>query len=186
MPGVVGGAGQIRLVAPEPRHAEAWMSWRNDPTTLRFMAGKVQSLERLVARLQAVKTDLADRGGRLYRWMAVVKDVPIGTVSLSDPDWTHGHAEIGYLVAPELRGRGVGSRMVSLAIERAFAGGLYRLIAIIHEENGASERLVERLGFRREGLMRQHNICAGERADHVLYGLLKPEFRPTGTRRIDS
>src|SRR5258708_9255796 len=145
------GGGHIRLVKREPGHAGAWLAWASDPVTLRFMAGQPQGIDRLAARLGAVKSDLADRTGRLYRWMAVIKDVPIGTVSLSDPDWTHGHAEIGYLVAPELRGRRVGSRMVSLAIEKAFAGGLFRLAAIIHHQNLASHRLVERPASTRAG-----------------------------------
>ena len=170
--------GPIRLIKPEKRHAGPWLAWRQDPDTVRFMAGQAHGLERLEARLAAVKSDLADRTGRVYRWIAVLGDQPVGTVSLTDPDWTHGHAEIGYLVAPALRGRRVGSAMVSLAIEGAFKAGLYRVLAIIHHENRASQRLVEGLGFRREGLMRQHNVCMGERADHLLYGLLKPEFRP--------
>jgi RimJ/RimL family protein N-acetyltransferase len=168
----------IRLVKPEKRHAVPWLAWRQDPDTLRFMAGQAHGLDRLEARLAAVKSDLADRSARVYRWFAVIGDDPVGTVSLVDPDWTHGHAEIGYLVAPARRGRGVGAAMVSLAIEAGFAAGLFRIIAIVHDENVASQRLVERLGFRREGLMRQHNICAGVRADHLLYGLLRPEFRP--------
>jgi RimJ/RimL family protein N-acetyltransferase len=146
------------------------------------MAGQVQSLERLEARLAAVKSDLADKTGRVYRWIAVIKDTPVGTVSLTDPDWSHGHAEIGYLVAPALRGRRIGTAMVALAIGQAFAAGLYRIIAIVHHQNIASQRLVVGLGFRHEGLMRQHNICAGERADHMLYGLLKPEFTPPQPR----
>jgi RimJ/RimL family protein N-acetyltransferase len=176
---MVAGGAPIRLVKPEPGHAAAWQAWRQDPVALRFMAGQPQSLERLAARLAAAKSDLAERGGRLYRWIALVKDVPVGTVSLTDPDWVHGHAEIGYLVAPELRGRRLGSRMVSLALDKAFRAGLYRIIAIIHDGNVASQRLVIGLGFKEEGLLRQHNICAGVRADHRLYGLLQPEFRPS-------
>jgi RimJ/RimL family protein N-acetyltransferase len=175
---MLGQARAVRLVKPEKRHAEPWLAWRRDPNTVRFMAGQAQGLERLEARLAHVKSDLADKGGRVYRWIAVIGDAPVGTVSLTDPDWTHGHAEIGYLVAPERRGRGVGGRMVSLAIDAGFAAGLYRILAFIHHENIASQRLVEGLGFRREGLLRQHNVCAGERADHLLYGLLKPEYRP--------
>ena len=180
---MLAGRAPIRLVKPERHHAAHWQAWREDPDTIRFMAGQKQSLERLEARLAAVKSDLADHTGRLYRWIAVIKDVPIGTVSLTDPDWTHGHAEIGYLVAPAARGRHIGSRMVSIAIDAAFRAGLYRILAIIHHENLASQRLVEGLGFQREGLMRQHNVCAGRRADHLLYGLLKPEFPPAAARK---
>jgi RimJ/RimL family protein N-acetyltransferase len=104
--------------------------------------------------------------------------VPVGAVSLSDVDWIHRFGEVGYMIAPESRGRGHGRAMVAAALHLGFSGGLERITAGICTDNAASIRLVEGLGFQREGLLRRHAIIEGQRRDHFLYALLKEEWRP--------
>ena len=55
---------------------------------------------------------------------------------------------------------------------------LRKLLAMVHVDNIASCRLLERLGFQREGLLREHYLIEGEPVDEVLYGLLRPDFGP--------
>ena len=56
--------------------------------------------------------------------------------------------------------------------------GLHRLEADIDPRNAASARSLARLGFRKEGTLRERWIVAGEVSDSDLYGLLGTEWRP--------
>ncbi|MSP49172.1 MAG: N-acetyltransferase [Alphaproteobacteria bacterium] len=167
----------LRLVEPEPRHTEGWRRWRTDPDSRRFMALPAGDLSAWAKKLAKAKTDLADRTGGLYRWMAEDDGVPVGSVSLSSVDWNHLSGEVGYVIAPEMRGKGYGRAMAEAALALGFAGELERITAYICTDNPASIGLAERLGFQREGLLRRHAVIEGARRDHYLYGLLKEEWK---------
>ena len=65
------------------------------------------------------------------------------------------------------------SLAVALVADHAFAPvGLHRLQADIRPENRPSQRLVERLGFRQEGLLRRYLDIDGDWRDHLSYALL--------------
>ena len=105
MPGgfaVSGSTMAVRLVAPEPCHAEAWRRWRTDPESRRFMYLPGGGLDEWAVRLAAAKSDLAE----LYRWIAEVDGTPVGSVAFSYVDWIHLLCEVGYVMAPEARGKG--------------------------------------------------------------------------------
>jgi ribosomal-protein-alanine N-acetyltransferase len=80
---------------------------------------------------------------------------------------------LGYWMDREVTGRGLASLAVALVCDHAFGpGGLHRLQADIRPENGPSRRLVERLGFRQEGLLRRYLDIDGDWRDHLSYALL--------------
>jgi [ribosomal protein S5]-alanine N-acetyltransferase len=89
-----------------------------------------------------------------------------------------GH--LGYWVDSAVAGRGVASLAVALVCDHAFGPvGLHRLQADIRPENRPSRRLVERLGFRQEGLFRSYLDIDGAWRDHLAYALLA-EDAPAG------
>ena len=167
----------LRLVEPEPQHMAEWRRWRTDPVSRRFMYLPADGLDTWAAKLASAKSDLSDRSGELYRWIAEFDDVAVGSVSLSYVDWNHLSCEVGYVMAPERRQQGLGRPMVAAALSLGFSAGLERMTAYICTDNHASIRLVESLGFQREGLLRRHAIIEGERRDHYLYAVLKEEWR---------
>ncbi|MBY8872222.1 GNAT family N-acetyltransferase [Micromonospora sp. PLK6-60] len=90
-----------------------------------------------------------------------------------------GQAMLGYSLLPEARGRGLATRVVHLVTAWAFEIGLARIWAGTRPENVASQRVLERVGFRHEGLLRGRLPgAAGTRVDSVLYGLLATDPRP--------
>jgi len=87
-------------------------------------------------------------------------------------------AEIGYSLAPEHWRQGYLAEALPALIDHAFdAMQLNRLEADIDPENAASARVLERLGFRREGLLRERWIVRGKPSDSAMYGLLRSEWR---------
>lgn len=101
-----------------------------------------------------------------------------GGSSLHGVDLEHGRAAVGYWLTPEARGRGVATHAVRLIARWAFEElKIARLELTCGPDNCASQRVAERCGFTREGLLRSHLPFKGERRDTVVFGLLPGELR---------
>ncbi len=104
-------------------------------------------------------------------------DAAIGWVSAGEKR-QGGVSEIGYLLAREHWGQGLATEAVTAVIDRLFAEGQRRVFADTDPDNAASIALLERLGFRREGLLRaEWETHIGVR-DSLILGLLRAEWRP--------
>ncbi|MEY4648500.1 MAG: hypothetical protein RL009_916 [Actinomycetota bacterium] len=85
-------------------------------------------------------------------------------------------AVIGYWVVPEVAGRGVTPTAVSLATDYLFSNlGLHRVEIDIRPENAASIRVVQKLGFRYEGLKERYIHINGAWRDHYVFALTQEE-----------
>lgn len=88
-----------------------------------------------------------------------------------------GTVEIGYWLVPRARGRGLGSRAVMLLSHWAVAdAALERVEALVVAENVASQRVLEKAGFRREGCLRSYLVLDGRRTDALIYSLLPDDL----------
>jgi RimJ/RimL family protein N-acetyltransferase len=86
-------------------------------------------------------------------------------------------AEIGFTLAPGHHGRGYASEAVRAVLGHLFrVQGLHKVSAECDARNLASARLLERVGFVREGALRQHTWIKGEWTDDLLYGLLETDY----------
>jgi RimJ/RimL family protein N-acetyltransferase len=95
-----------------------------------------------------------------------------------------GTVGIGYWVLAPARRRGLGSRAVALLARWAVSeAAVVRIEALVEPGNVASQRVVERAGFSREGLLRAYlePELDGRRSDAFVYSLLAADV--TGTRR---
>jgi ribosomal-protein-alanine N-acetyltransferase len=171
-------AAELRLLATGAEHAALWHRWRSEAASQRFNPLFPLTVEELARRLSALSvSDLSDRRRSEFRWMIARGPEVIGTVAAPNPSWSMGYIEIGYMLGEEYQGRGLGTRAVALFVEKLFRETtLHRVYATVSVENVPSCRLLERLGFRREGVMREHYLIQGRRVDEVLYGLLRHEW----------
>ncbi|HYP53066.1 MAG TPA: GNAT family protein [Pyrinomonadaceae bacterium] len=169
----------LRLLPMRAEHAAAWLRWREQAASQRFNPLLHLPVEHLARRLAAVCTsDLRDRARGEYRWLVAEGDEPAGTVAATNVSWGMGYAEISYMLDEARHGRGLGTRAVALLVDKLFREtDLQRLYALISPENTPSLRIVERLGFTREGLMREHYLIQGRRVDELVYGLLRREWK---------
>ncbi|MBQ1074664.1 GNAT family N-acetyltransferase [Micromonospora sp. C31] len=104
---------------------------------------------------------------------------PAGSCGLSISDPEAGEGSVGYALLPERRGRGLATAAVRLLAGWAFGpAGLARLVAGTVPDNTASHGVLERVGFRREGLLRGRLPgLSGTRLDDLVFGLLPDELR---------
>jgi RimJ/RimL family protein N-acetyltransferase len=94
-------------------------------------------------------------------------------------DRTEGEAELGYIVAPQARGRGLGTAILRALTDWAFAEtGVQRLQLFVDVENPASLRVAERSGYVREGVMRSVHVKNGRRIDAVVLSRLPTDPEP--------
>lgn len=85
-------------------------------------------------------------------------------------------AQLGYWVAERVAGKGVTPTAVALATDHCLLNlGLHRMEICIRPENSSSLRIVEKLGFRYEGLRRRYIHINGDWRDHFAFALTQEE-----------
>jgi RimJ/RimL family protein N-acetyltransferase len=116
-------------------------------------------------------------------WVVADKaDIAIGTCTLFHFDARHRHAEVGYALRSGLWGKGLAREAVALALGWAFDTlGLHRVEASIDPRNAASRRLLERLGFTSEGVLRERYFVGDAVSDAEMFGLLAEDWRRRST-----
>ncbi|WP_416840735.1 GNAT family N-acetyltransferase [Haloferax sp. DFSO52] len=103
---------------------------------------------------------------------------PVGTIGLKPPDTITGAVEVGYIVAPTHWGEGYATDAVRAICGYAFdERRMNKVYAKAYETNQPSVRVLEKVGFTREGVLREEGFVDGEHVDVLRYGLLADEWR---------
>jgi RimJ/RimL family protein N-acetyltransferase len=152
----------------------------SDPAIQRFSHRTAPYTEADARRDFAGQEQARLRGEELNFALAVPGDqaAVLGGCLLENVRLAQGCAGVGYWLAPGARGRGVVTHAVRLLAQWAFAElRLARLELTCGPDNEASQRVAERCGFTREGLLRSHVPFKGACRDSVIYSLLPGELR---------
>jgi ribosomal-protein-alanine N-acetyltransferase len=124
------------------------------------------------------------RAGRALPFAVVLDGRLAGQITVSSivrGAFDGGH--VGYWVDERVAGRGVLPTALALVLDHCFGPvGLHRVEADVRPENTASRRVVDKLGFREEGLHRRYLFIDEQWRDHVSYALLR-EDQPEGVLR---
>ena len=110
-----------------------------------------------------------------------VADACVGRIELARIDRDNRHAAVGLLVGETSQwGKGIGAAALRLVADVAFSiENLERLYAHVFGFNTRSRRLMLRVGFQAEGVLRRHELHNGLRQDMHVFGLLREEFYAT-------
>ena len=125
--------------------------------------------------------------GRAYAFMLAYRATPgtfIGKIALNGimRGAMHG-AYLGYWLDVDHQGAGLCTEAIQAVLDFAFVtADLHRVQAAIMPHNSRSLRVIEKLGFRREGYAERYLQIAGTWEDHILFARTREEHRPTGTR----
>ena len=145
--------------------------WFNSPD---FM-GRYEPLE-----AQESRTDVEKRYEKLgseKMWFMITKKdgsrIGYFGMGLVGPYW-----EIGYDLIPSERGKGYCTEAVQLAVDYLFMSkDIVRIQAHTHLKNVASQKVLEKAGFRREGIVRKGIFAWGDWLDLYLYSVLREEWK---------
>jgi len=115
----------------------------------------------------------------LFQWGVALQDDDrvVGTCTLTRLDVENRRAEVGFALARAHWGNGYMREALAALIHWAFDDlELHRLEADVDPRNAASIHLLERLGFRKEGHLRERWLVCGEVQDSLIYGLLHRDW----------
>jgi [ribosomal protein S5]-alanine N-acetyltransferase len=150
------------------------------PEVVRYWStGPMQRKSDALLLLQDIREEHA--AGRLHEWGLTTGEADriIGTCTLFALDRSNRRAEVGFALAREWWGRGLMRDGLATLLDFAFETlGLRRIEADVDPRNRLSAELLERLGFKREGTMRERWNVGGEVQDAAIYGLLAREYSP--------
>jgi RimJ/RimL family protein N-acetyltransferase len=120
------------------------------------------------------------RDTRIFAIRLLENDVLVGTCQLHTIDLVHRAAELQIRIGDgQHRGRGIGTEAVRLLLGFAFEDlDLHRVYLHVFASNQPALRLYEKVGFRREGVLREAAHIEGKYVDVVVMGILRSEVRP--------
>jgi RimJ/RimL family protein N-acetyltransferase len=168
-------AGDLRLRPWRDSDVSALVSACQDPEIARWVSiPQPYGPDDAEAFIEASRVMWRDGTGAAFAIVDIATGRFLGAISRFGPD---GHqATVGCWVAAGERGRGVGTRALRLVADWTFATtGVIRLDAFIMVGNVASERMTERAGFTREGILRAWDLLRGEPVDCVAYARLRED-----------
>ncbi len=165
------------------RDAAAFAAYRSDPEVARYQSWDVPVSEVDATRLVA-KFAAAEEG--TPGWFQYAVELRDGGILVGDVGvCLHANrmqAELGFTLARPYQGGGYATEAVRCVLNRVFGAGIRRVSAECDARNTASARLLERLGFRREGCRSQHTWIKGEWTDDLLFGLLADDWHRSPAR----
>jgi RimJ/RimL family protein N-acetyltransferase len=169
----------VRLRPLVPADYPLLFGWFNDPEVVapfdRFSVDTMDSF------IEGVEMAPADPKSLAPRFVVERKEslAPIGFVGHYEPHPVLEFVDVWYVLGDRTqRGKGYGREAVRLLVDHLFdASPVERIGATCDVENTASYRLVEGLGFRREGTMRSALFHHGKWHDVYFYGLLREEWK---------
>lgn len=160
-------AGEVfSLIDQNRSHLQSELTWLNE----QFSAS--DSKEYVKAGLERFA---ANNGLRAGIWL---QDSLAGIVSLHNLDWADRKASLGYWLGASFQGRGLVTKACRILINHSFGElKLNRLEIQCAPENDRSRKVAERLGFTKEGVLRQTWWSRDRFVDQVVYGLLASEWK---------
>ena len=114
-------------------------------------------------------------GENVTRTAGNANPTPIGAVNAWDLDRPHG--QLSYWLFPDYHGEGYATEAMTLFLDHLFDAREIRGVeARVFSHNDASAALLDRLGFVREGRLRERNFVDGAYRDELVFGLLREEW----------
>ena len=158
--------GLFALTHSNRAHLRRWLPW---------LDGTQQTEDTRAYLNAAIEQARAGLGGV---WAIEQSGALCGVAGFNRIEPSNRTCEIGYWLSAEQQGKGIMTRCVERLIRHAFDDlSLNRITIPVAVENQPSRAVAERLGFRREGVLREAEWLYDHFVDHVLYALVRSEWR---------
>ena len=167
---------RLRLRSWELEDVDDVLAYAQDPEWSRFLRFLPQPYGRADAEQFLARQRALDRETH-PAWAMVLEGRVVGGINLRI-SLEHRLAELGYSLARAQWNRGYVTEAASAVVDAAFETypELNRVRAMADARNTASQRVMEKLGMSREGVLRQNRVERGEAIDEAWYGILRAEW----------
>jgi [ribosomal protein S5]-alanine N-acetyltransferase len=176
---------RLVLRPPEGSDAQALLAIFSDPEVTRYWATPPwTTTEQAVARIEQDRKNLDEGSAVSLVLQPADGGAILGRVALFAFVEGSQRAELGYVLARRAWGKGLNHEALRAFLGYGFSQlALRRVEADIDPRNERSARTLERLGFTREGYLRERWVVGGEVSDTALYGLLSKDWYATQAQR---
>ncbi|MGB5295689.1 MAG: GNAT family protein [Thermoanaerobaculia bacterium] len=171
---------RVSLRPAVPGDAGLLRDWRGQPSVRQFQPLGEASLGHLGAELVRQRmSNLYHGQGDKFQWIVRCDEQPAGWLTLVITNWDHGLAEIGYALSTPFQKRGIMVQALHLLLADLFLNSpLERIEARCDTRNYASQRVLQKVGFRQEGCLRGYFVLDDKRVDNYLYAILRSDHLP--------
>lgn len=153
--------------------ADDFLKWASDDRVTRYLRwNSITSREEALTYIEKVAIP------HPWRQSICLDDRCIGYVSVKPERGDDAcRAHVSYSVSAEYCGQGIVTLALKMAISRVFKEFpvLVRIEALVEDENKGSQRVLEKVGFVKEGLLRKYGYCKGEIRDMIMYSFLSTD-----------
>ncbi|WP_025117629.1 GNAT family N-acetyltransferase [Lysinibacillus fusiformis] len=155
------------------------LTYLSDKDVVKFMGiSPCQNIKDVEEEIEWYKSIYKEATG--VRWGITMKDTGtvIGSCGFLNMLTKHYRAEVGYELSKAYWGQGIASEALEAVVHYGFQHlQLERIQALIEPANISSQKLVERQGFLKEGLLRHYEYTCGKFDDLLMYSILKNDMR---------
>ncbi|GAB6930419.1 GNAT family protein [Paenibacillus sp. JCM 10914] len=167
----------IRLRPVREDELEVYYALLLDPESNRLTGTQQEiSKESVAAWIQNIRMEHADRVDMMIAVEAT--DELIGEVVLNEIDSVNRSANIRILISNQHSNRGFGTEAIKLMLQHGFEQvGLHRIELGVYEFNPRAIHVYEKIGFKREGILRDALYWNGEFHDMIMMSMIEDEYR---------
>jgi RimJ/RimL family protein N-acetyltransferase len=164
--------------APELSDIPLFLTWLNDPHTRRYLV-RAHPLDETQERTFIESCNKPGGSDVVLLFVDKASSEAIGSVGLHRIAAIDRTAELGLFIGPaDRRGQGIGAEVIATMLDYGFDTlNLNRIGLSVYDFNAPGIACYEKIGFQREGVLRQHRFIEGRYVDVFLYGLLADEWR---------
>jgi RimJ/RimL family protein N-acetyltransferase len=177
---------RLRIRPIEPTDADDVFAYQQLPDVVRYLPWPLRDRaeSRAHTELRSRNRVLATDGEAIALAIELVgepslgagPDRVIGDLTLIASSVAHAQLAVGWVLHPQFQGRGLATEAATSLLDLAFTLGAHRVSAVLDASNAASAALCERLGMRREALMREDRFDDGSWRDTMTYAVLARDW----------
>lgn len=170
---------RLRLRHFQESDLAAFLAYRNDPEVARYQGWESTTPEQGEEFIAEMRTSEPGTPENWFQFALALKidDQLIGDIGLRIQD-NGRQGMVGYTLTRNAQGQGYMTEALIAVVELAFQQfNLHRIIALVDPLNTASWKLLERIGFRREGHFVEHWWNKGRWVDDYQYAMLQSEWQ---------
>lgn len=167
-----------KLTKIEPAMYEELYAWRSDSFAKEFNPFVPCTFEEFKSIMPHFETNLNEvYSGKSFKWVIVEEGNVLAVLGMSQINRMMKTAEVSYQVNPKFRRQGIGTIALKALLKTIFENtDLRKLTALVADKNVVSCKLVEKVGFVNEGLLRKHFIINDAICDMRFYGVLREDI----------